>query len=176
MKKVNVPLTIGTDGEDSWEPFMFASMGPTRKPVIAKIAEGGFEIYVVCDSPSAPIDLTAIERVFTNMEDAMFYADMLAEDERWQSLMDDNKRGHQPKEADMCVYNVYEDNHGVVSCWSSEELAKAECLAIVNSMYDGDIAAMDEGLVGYSRVDVDRESFVYGNGYGGKPEFEELMR
>lgn len=93
MKKVNVPLTIGTDGEDGWEPFMFASMGPTRKPVIAKIAEGGFEIYVVCDSPSAPIDLTAIERVFTNMEDAMSYADMLAEDERWQSLMDENKRG-----------------------------------------------------------------------------------
>ena len=30
MKRVNVPLTIGTDGEDSWEPFMFASMGPTR--------------------------------------------------------------------------------------------------------------------------------------------------
>lgn len=174
-EKVNVALTIGTEGDDEWQSFMYGSFGPTRKPVIARIPVSEDEdVYVLCDSPSEPIDLTRQERIFANLPEAVFHADLLAGCETWQTMMDEEK----PKRAvvhDKACYRVWEDNHGDVSYWSSEELAKAECLAIANSMYDGDESVIGE-LVGYEPIVTDGWSFAYGNAYGGRPEFEELMR
>lgn len=59
------------------------------------------------------------------------------------------------------VYVVWEDNHGDVTYWSTEELAKRECERIVDEMYDGDRSLMG-GPVGYDEHELDAWSFVDG--------------
>ena len=70
------------------------------------------------------------------------------------------------------VYSVWEDCHGVVSHWSTSELAYAEAESIVDEMYDGDQSAIGI-LVGVEAVAVDSMSFVYGSSWRGGKHFRE---
>lgn len=126
-------------------------------------------MHVVCDGPSEPVDLTGPERVFANLPEAAPHADLLAESERWQTMMDE-ERPERAEACDRARYRVREDDRGDAGYRSSEELAEAERLAMANSMHDGDGSVIGEPVV------ADGRSFAYGNAYGGEPEFEELMR